>query len=150
LACFVREPFYKGSRTGWSWSQKAYWAGREVLGGVNEFHIWEPENRYLLGLIEQIDPSLVIFYHCCVKNGVVYENTIPSATTLSGLYQTASGYGYEPGVPGITGDAIDYLGYVKGIAGLEVELPQGTNRVETDFDANWYGLLAVIGYFSDL
>ncbi len=110
----------------------------------------EPETASLRALIEERGIEAVIFYHSAY-GGVVFSGAEPerSATRqLAQMLADAIGYHHETeGVPGqiTTGDAIDWLSAVKGIAGAEIELTTHSSVLDDEeYDRNLDGVRAFL------
>jgi hypothetical protein len=106
---------------GWNWAATATWQGKSVSGGTSAFS--EIETRAVRDTILAHQPKLVVFYHCCWASGVTFENEVAFAAEAGQEFREATGYTFEPGVVGITGNSIDCLGYDYNIPGIEIELP---------------------------
>jgi len=121
------------------WSASAVFQEQAVDPGESAFS--EPESIALGGLIQQIRPQAVIFYHAAA-NGVFPGNcegfvSMPLAAT----YSAASGYPYSAdfGDYAITGSASGWVDS-QGIPAIDVELATAT---ETEIVENLQGIDAV-------
>lgn len=125
---------------GCGWSESAEWRLGPVDPGTAPFS--ESETLALGGLITQIQPQAVIFYHAAV-NGV-FAGDCDSASqsfTLAAVYGEASGYPYGEAFSeyDLTGTAPNWLDSI-GIPAVDVEL---ASAEFAEFNRNLNGILAV-------
>ena len=125
---------------GCGWEPTAYWSEGTVNPGTEPFD--QPETRALGGLIQQINPKAVLFYHSAA-NGVFAGECEHSGISdaIASSYGTASGYpfGTEFTEYPVTGTAPSWVAS-QGIPSLDIEL---STADDTEFSRNLQGIIAV-------
>jgi hypothetical protein len=128
---------------GCGWQAEARFRDMTVSGGTQAFS--EPESLALGGLIQQLQPRVVLFYHSAA-NGVFggHCNTVSVSEELAQVYGEAAQYPYsEPfSAYPVTGTAPNWVDSL-GIPSADIELATSS---DTEFIRNWNALLAVQGW----
>ncbi len=125
---------------GCDWQEEAYFREMTVSAGTQAFS--EPETIALGGLIQQVLPSVVLFYHSAA-NGVFsgHCNTVSVSDTLEQVYGDAAQYPYGESFSAypVTGTAPNWVDSL-GIPSADIELASAD---DAEFIRNWNALLAV-------
>lgn len=122
------------------WEPEAFWGEVEVDPGDEPFS--EPETIALGGLIQQIQPQAVLFYHAAA-NGIFAGNCggENGSDDLALIYGEASGYPYGQPFTDyvVTGTAPAWVNSI-GIPSVDVELSSAS---DTEYLENLAGVRAV-------
>lgn len=125
---------------GCDWSPEAVWRERKVNPGAEPFS--EPETLALAALINDLQPSAVLFYHAAARGVFAGDcNNTSHSQAMAAVLGRATGYPYDQPfdkytVSGTEANWVDGL----GIPSADVEL---ATTDETEFTRNLNGILAV-------
>lgn len=122
------------------WEDTAYWGENEVNPGSEPFS--EPETIALGGLIQQVQPGAVLFYHAAARG--VFAGRCGDedhSSQLATVYGEASGYPYgEPFTDYVvTGTAPAWVNSI-GLAAADIEL---SSTDDTEYVRNLRAVQAV-------
>ncbi len=126
----------------YQWQPTATHGTRPVDTGTGPFS--EPETAALRDLILGQNVEAAIFYHNSLSRIFYGAEPHNSATyELALAVSEATGYPVAANIPGqiTTGDAIDWMSAVKGLAGIEIEL---TTPDDIEWERNLRGLIAFL------
>jgi protein MpaA len=134
---------------GCGWQPQAYWRDQQVDAGAVPFS--EPETAALAAFLQQIQPSVALFYHSAA--GGIFaggcERTIREADSalMAATYGEAAGYSYGDSFSAypVTGTAATWADG-EGIAAADVELRTWS---DPEVEDNLAGVLAVLRWAAE-
>lgn len=125
---------------GCGWEPVAYF--RDQVVGAGSVPFSEPETAALSALIQNMEPSAVLFYHAAADGVFAGEcGGDAGSAALSEAYGSAAGYSYDVGFSRypVTGTGPAWVNSI-GIPSADVELASAT---DPEFDRNLRGVMAV-------
>ncbi len=129
------------------WKKESSWRGKTVSAGTAAFS--EPEAAALRDLVEEINPSMVVFWHSqantvyaseCEKGILPKTLVAMNAYALAAKYNAVAAFDAYP----ITGDAEGWLASIN-IPAITVELE---TRTSPEWERNHAGIEAIFSLFS--